>query len=92
LIVYSSERRNDRGYSRKVHGDPHIFGNQLHQARGTVNGDSFRLVSLAIIVIRVPLAGPLRVHVDQAFCSVLFCKFYIRWRPIKASDELVGEL
>jgi hypothetical protein len=25
-------------------------------------------------------------------CSVLFCKFYIRWRPIKASDELVGEL
>jgi hypothetical protein len=26
------------------------------------------------------------------FCSVLFCKFYIRWRPIKASDELVGEL
>jgi hypothetical protein len=26
------------------------------------------------------------------YCSVLFCKFYIRWRPIKASDELVGEL
>jgi hypothetical protein len=26
------------------------------------------------------------------FCSVLFCIFYIRWRPIKASDELVGEL
>jgi hypothetical protein len=25
-------------------------------------------------------------------CSVLFCIFYIRWRPIKASDELVGEL
>jgi hypothetical protein len=25
-------------------------------------------------------------------CSVLFCIFYIRWRPIKASDELVGEM
>jgi hypothetical protein len=33
-----------------------------------------------------------RLTNEANYCSVLFCKFYIRWRPIKASDdELVGE-
>jgi hypothetical protein len=36
--------------------------------------------------------GPKWLRVVTWPCSVLFCKFYIRWRPIKASDELVGEL
>jgi hypothetical protein len=38
---------------------------------------------------RLPASPPTP---EVATCSVLFCIFYIRWRPIKASDELVGEL
>jgi hypothetical protein len=34
---------------------------------------------------------PLTINV-LSVSSVLFCIFYIRWRPIKASDELVGEM
>jgi hypothetical protein len=30
------------------------------------------------------------LHLQESV-FILFCVFYIRWRPIKASDELVGE-